>query len=186
MKWAIKLARTLHIYISLLGFLLFGFFALTGVMLTHENFGLDKARVSSKKLSFPRIEGESREALIERVRNSAGEGRALVSANGAGNEWEFTFAGPGKRITVNLRGDQMEVQGEDKGWAGTLGDLHRNADSGPLWKWVLDIGSVLLGLSSLSGVILIVTLPKRRALGLLAMAAGTILVLLVYAFGVPS
>lgn len=184
MKWAIKLARTLHIYLSLLGFLLFGFFALTGVMLTHDNFGLDKVRLSSKKLSFPRIDHETREALIERVRQQASEGRALVNANGAGNEWEFTFAGPGKRITANLRGTEMEIQGEDRGWAGILGDLHRNADSGKLWKWVLDIGSFLLALSSLSGLILILTLPKRRALGLLALAAGTVLVLAVYAFGI--
>ncbi len=51
MKHAVReVARwglTLHIYISMTGFLLVLFFAVTGLTLNHDNFGLDGPRVAT-------------------------------------------------------------------------------------------------------------------------------------------
>jgi hypothetical protein len=48
MKWS----RTLHIYISLVGFSLFLFFAATGIQLTHESFGMDEAKAADSQISI--------------------------------------------------------------------------------------------------------------------------------------
>ncbi len=183
---AVKWARTLHIYLSLIGFLLFVFFGVTGVLLNHDSFGLDRVQrtVVPVKLVVPK--GASREAVIEQVRQAHQIRQPITQVSGTADDFEATFASPGRRVQVNLRQGEGELTMESRGWAGVINDLHKGADSGKLWRWVLDIASVLLAASSVTGVILLLSLPKRRAWGLVTLAAGTIAVLAAYVFGAAA
>ena len=177
---AVKWARTLHIYLSLLGFLSFVFFGVTGVLLNHDSFGLDRVRRTVVPFRFPAPAGASRDAVLERIRQQQQIRLPLTQATGTVDDLELTFAGPGRRVQVTLRQGEGEVTTESRGWAGVINDLHKGADSGRLWRWVLDGSSVLLAASSITGVLLLLSLPKRRAWGLVTLAAGTVAMLALY------
>ncbi len=66
-----------------------------------------------------------------------------------------------------------------------MNDLHKGRDTGSTWKWLIDASAVLLSLVSLTGLMLIVFLYKRRTAGLSAAAIGLLLCLLLYRFVVP-
>lgn len=171
---AVKWARTLHIYLSLIGFLLFVFFGVTGVLLNHDSFGLDRVQRTAVpvKLSVP--PGSSREKVIEQVRQTYQIRQPITHVGGTADVLEVTFSSPGRRVQVNLRHGEGELTLESRGWAGVINDLHKGADSGRLWRAVLDVASMLLAASSVTGVILLLSLPKRRAWGLVTLAAGTV------------
>lgn len=183
---AVKLARTLHIYISLLGFLLFVFFGVTGVLLNHDSFGLDRVQRTVTAFRLTVAPGASRSAVIEQVREIHRIRLPATQASGTADDFEVTFAGPGRRVQVSLRRGEGEITTESRGWAGVINDLHKGADSGQWWRWVLDASSVLLAASSVTGVILLLSLPKRRAWGLVALAAGSVVVLAVYVVAVAA
>ena len=69
--------------------------------------------------------------------------------------------------------------------AAIANDLHKGRDTGAAWKLLIDVAAALLTLVSLSGLILIFFIHKHRAAGLLALAAGGLLLGLVYASFVP-
>jgi hypothetical protein len=66
-----------------------------------------------------------------------------------------------------------------------LNDLHKGRDSGTAWGVLIDISAVLMTLVSLSGMLLIFFLQKKRLSGLLAAAAGAVLCYLAYLAWVP-
>ncbi len=66
-----------------------------------------------------------------------------------------------------------------------LNDLHKGRDTGAAWSNVIDISAILMCLVSLSGLVLIFFLYKRRASGLMALAIGALLCFIVYTVWVP-
>ncbi len=176
-RGALKLARTVHIYISLLGFLMFLFFAVTGVMLNHDSFGWDVSRSNEFTVWLPHDvarNGDER-AVVQALRAATGISLGLSQYSAQAGDIEATFAGPGKRTqaVIEKRSGVARVTVEDRGATAMLGDLHKGAASGAVWKAILDAASVLLGISSLTGLVMILGLPKRRRLGILAAVAGT-------------
>jgi len=71
-RWLIKWARTLHVYLTLFGFMLMLFFAVTGFMLNHENWFLPTqtttGKIPAKLLGPP----EDRDGIIEILRDQFG------------------------------------------------------------------------------------------------------------------
>ena len=71
-RWLIKWARTLHVYLTLFGFMLMLFFAVTGFMLNHENWFLPTqtttGKIPCKLLGSP----EDRDAIIDLLRGEFG------------------------------------------------------------------------------------------------------------------
>lgn len=186
----VKWARTLHIYISLVGFFMFAFFAITGILLNHDSFGWDRMSTAT-----------SRSAIAKDIA-LAGKQNTVVGALQAAlqttlpatrfsahpEEIEVAFTGPGHRIQalVNRTSGSVEVTAETRGWAGVLADLHKGAETGAVWKFLLDLISVLLVLSSITGLIILLSLPNRRWLGLLTAALGTVVALVGYVVWVPK
>ena len=64
------------------------------------------------------------------------------------------------------------VRAESRGLMGLLGDLHKGSQTGRPWRWVLDAVSILLALGALSGLVLWMSLPRRRVAGIVALLAG--------------
>lgn len=187
---AVKLARTLHIYISLVGFLMFGFFAVTGVILNHDSFGWDQmsTATSSARIATGVARGGAQETVVAALRSATHISLPATRFNARPGDIEVSFSGPGQhtQALVNRANGEVELTIETRGWAGVLADLHKGAETGPVWKFLLDFVSVLLVLSSITGLIILLSLPNRRALGLLAAAIGTVAALAAYLIWVPK
>jgi hypothetical protein len=74
---------------------------------------------------------------------------------------------------------------ETRGGVGILNDLHKGTETGRAWRWIVDVTAVLIGFSALTGIVTLVSLPKRRTLGLVTTLAGAVAVLLIYWLYVP-
>ena len=163
---ALKWARTLHIYFSLLGLLMFVFFALTGIMLTHDSFGLDQVRSSMIQTTLPpaiTTTGDQA-AVVRHLRSSSGINLPVTAYTADPDQIEATFAGPGKRVQahINREDGSTELVFESRGIIGIIADLHKGAETGWIWRVIMDVVSVWLVLSTISGFFMLLLLPKRR------------------------
>jgi uncharacterized protein len=66
-----------------------------------------------------------------------------------------------------------------------LNDLHKGRDSGKGWGWLIDISADLLTLVSLTGLLMLLFLKKRRLSGLIITVVGVIICYMVYLIFVP-
>jgi hypothetical protein len=184
-----KWARTLHIYISLVGLLMFLFFAVTGIALNHDSFGFDKPQAITSRVQLPLavVKNGDQEAISKSLREAAHVHMPVSQYSAQPDEIDIAFAGPGKRVqaVIHPADGTADVTVESRGLAGILADLHKGAESGAVWRAVLDVISVMLGFSSLTGLIMLLALPKRQRLGLLAATAGTVVIVLIYVAWVP-
>ena len=71
------------------------------------------------------------------------------------------------------------------GWVAVLNDLHKGRDSGRGWSVVIDVSAVLLTLVSLTGLLLLFFVYKRRVSGLILAAAGGVVCWLAWVRYVP-
>jgi uncharacterized protein len=66
-----------------------------------------------------------------------------------------------------------------------LDDLHRGKDSGRAWSLIIDASALLLLIGSLTGILMWFTLPRRRKLGMISLAAGVAVCAVIYFVWVP-
>ena len=191
---ALHLTRTLHTYLSMLALVLFGFFSMTGFMLNHEElFGLDFSRRTSAQTTIPLdvLQPRDKLALVEYL-------RAHCAVRGAVQNFEFAdaatgeplhlvFKAPGSQteIDISLADGKGTLAIETRGLTALLTNLHRGKDTGPTWRLIIDGTSILLAFAALSGFFLWYSLPKRRVIGLVALACALALVLGIYFVMVP-
>ena len=184
-----KSLRTVHIYLSLPGLLLFAFFAVTGILLNHDFFGFDQPRTSSSRATLPLdvVRAGKQDAVIPALRSSFGLQLPMTRYSSDPDGMEAVFSAPGKRVQVIIDRDTGGVVAtfEWHGLAGALADLHKGAQSGWMWRAVMDITSVYMLISSLSGTLLMLSIPKHRRSGVLALCGGAVAVLIVYCVWVP-
>ena len=66
------------------------------------------------------------------------------------------------------------------GFVGIINDLHKGRDTGPIWSVVIDIAAILMTLVSLTGMILLLFIRRKRFSGLLMAALGLLIAYIVY------
>jgi hypothetical protein len=66
-----------------------------------------------------------------------------------------------------------------------LNDLHKGRDSGKGWSWLIDVSAGFLTLVSLSGLVMLFFLKKKRLSGLMMVIIGAVLCYLIYWLWVP-
>jgi hypothetical protein len=186
----VKAVRTLHIYLTMLALLVLLFFGTTGFMLNHsEWFGLEDVRTRTSQGSLPQrmIEEVDKLAIVEKLRADFGASGALESFEVEPEHLRVTFKRPGSRseATVLRRDGRMEMVTESHGMAAVLTDLHMGHGSGRAWRWVIDATSILLLVASLTGLTLWISLPRRRRVGLAALAVGLLVTVMTYVLFVP-
>jgi len=111
----------------------------------------------------------------------------VTQFNPSDDQIEIDFTGPSRRAQVFITRESGEVQAtfENRGFIGLMADLHKGAETGWAWRYVLDITSVWIALSSITGMIMLLALPKRRRLGLIITVVGALITLAAYAVYVP-
>ena len=185
-----KWSRLLHIYLSMLGLLAIVFFSITGIMLNHEEwFGFAEPRVSKHEGTLPAalLSGPDKLGIVEKLRKDFGATGALDSFDVRDDEFALVFKSPGRRTEAAItRADgHAEVSIETHGFAGRFVELHRGTEAGPAWRLVIDATAFLLLLSSLTGLLLWLLVPKWRPLGIVALVVCALVCVAVYLVFVP-
>ena len=192
-------ARWLHIYLSMAGLFVLLFFSVTGVTLNHpEWFGVGPEHTSEAEGTLePRwvkvLDSEnptravSKLEVVEHLRRAHGVRGALAGFTIDERECVVTFKGPGysadafiERGTGGYRLTQMS-----HGFLATINDLHKGRDTGPVWSAVIDLSAVLMILASLTGLVLLFSIKRRRLAGFVTALVGMALVMAVVYLLVP-
>ena len=187
-------SRWLHIYLSMVSFFILLFFAVTGLTLNHTewfadqqvtktfNGSLNKSWVSGKdSTTIARLE------IVEFVRKQHAIGGAVSEFTTDENQCAISFSGPGYSadVFVNKEDGSYEISETKTGLFGIINDLHKGRDSGNAWKWLIDISAILMTVVSLSGLVMLFFLKKKRLAGIILMIVGTLISLIVYLLWVP-
>jgi uncharacterized protein len=180
----------LHIYISMAGFTLVLLFAITGLTLNHEDFGLSQPKVTKSTIVLPAevLAHPSRSSVGGRLRDMLGVRSPITDYREDPDQIQVTFAAPGHRTIVTINRTQFTgvVESETRGLLGKLDDLHKGFDSGRAWYWIIDLAAVLLTLSALTGMVTLVSLRARRRSGFIVAALGVISIAALYLIWVPQ
>jgi uncharacterized protein len=183
------LARWLHIYLSMLSFALIFFFAVTGLTLNHaDKFG-DQVHTHQEKgqldvrwvkttdtLKIAKLE------IVEYLRSKHGIKAALSDFRIDDAQIGVSFKGPGFAADafIDRATGSYDLTRTSAGFVGLINDLHKGRDTGKIWSVVIDIAAILMTLVSLTGMILLLYIKRRRLSGLVLAALGLLVAYIVY------
>jgi len=188
-KRTAAVSRWLHIYLSMVSFAILLFFALTGLTLNHANWFADQVKTTVYKgkmkagwVNDPDTAKINKLQVVELLRNRHDIKGILNDFRIEDSEVSLSFKGPGYSADafISRETGEYELSETRMGLFAVLNDLHKGRDSGRSWGWIIDISAVLMSLVSLTGLILILFLKRKRSSGLLIMAVGLLLCLMIY------
>ncbi|MCC7054366.1 MAG: PepSY-associated TM helix domain-containing protein [Gemmatimonadaceae bacterium] len=171
----------LHVYVSLVNLVIVLFFAVTGVTLNHPDW-LATERTETLKGTLPATwhtaKGTDWLLVSEFLRTTHGVHGTVADRTEDDRQGALTFRAPGYTAAtfIDLSRGTYELTVSSQGAIGVLNDLHRGRDAGTVWAWLIDAVGVFLVLLSLAGFGLLFYLKKVRVPGLLALLAGSLIV----------
>jgi hypothetical protein len=200
-----KLARWLHIYLSMISLAVVLFFSVTGITLNHPDW-FGSAAESSRE-----AQGEIRRAwlhvpgpaaaepssdadrqvskleIVEHLRNTHAIHGALADFRVDDGECVVSFKGPGYNADafIDRETGQYRLTETYHGFIAVINDLHKGRDTGRVWSVVIDVSAVLMTVISLTGLILLFYLKLRRIPGVIVALIGTVIAFVLYRLGVP-
>ncbi|WP_020596030.1 PepSY-associated TM helix domain-containing protein [Spirosoma panaciterrae] len=187
-RWA-GLARWLHLYLSVVSFVLVLFFAVTGLTLNHADWFDDATKTTELKgkLNPSWVAGTdtasvNKLAIVEYLR-ATHQLKGMVSEFRIDDrECSLSFHGPGYSADAFVKrpDGSYEITETKMGVMAVLNDLHKGRDTGRGWAWVIDIAAVFMTLVSITGLALLLVLKKRRVSGLGWLVIGGIATGLAY------
>lgn len=180
----------LHIYLSMVGFVLTLLFAITGLTLNHQDFGFGEPALKTTQIDIPaELASNGGQALVAPwLKGNLSLSTPLSDYREDDQQIQATFAAPGHRtvVTINRSAHTAVVESEVRGLLGKLDDLHKGFDSGPVWFWIIDFSAVLLTLSALTGIVTLAGLRHRRGSGFALGGLGLATLALIYFMFVPQ
>jgi hypothetical protein len=184
------LARWLHIYLSMISFAIVFFFALTGLTLNHaDKFGDQVKSVQEKgRLDLNWVKGTdtakiAKLEIVEYLREKNNIKVALSDFRIDDSQIGVSFKGPGFAADafINRATGEYDLTKTSAGFVGIINDLHKGRDTGPLWSVFIDVAAILMTLVSLTGMLLLLLIKRKRISGLIVAALGLLLSYLIYA-----
>ena len=187
-----KVARWLHIYLSMVSFAVVLFFAVTGLTLNHPDWFSSAVKTRETKGSIDSsllhgAGGPEKDAIVRSIRAKEHLHGAVDEVRVDDSEVSFSYRAPGYSADVIVERDRgtYTVTEVRNGFVAVMNDLHKGRDSGKAWGWLIDASAILLTLVSFTGLVILWFIYKRRISGLLIAAAGSMLCFLVYKIFVP-
>jgi hypothetical protein len=187
--------RWLHIYLSMFGFTALLFFGATGVTLNHPTwFGSAndrveqlEGRVDTMWLTGGADAPVDKLAIVEFLRAQHGVKGAVAEFRVDEAECLVTFKGPGYSADafVERSTGHYDLTVSQLGAVALLNDLHKGRDSGTAWSVFIDAAALLMVVSAVTGLVLLLSLKRRRAAGLVTAVVGTIVLVAVFVWLVP-
>ena len=187
-------SRWLHVYLSMICFVLVLFFAVTGLTLNHADW-FDGKQVQKKSkgniplawVKTPDTAKIRKLEIVEFLRKNYSIKGYVSDFLIQDDQCSVSFKGPGYSADafINRKDGSFQLSELRLGLVAVLNDLHKGRDSGKGWGWVIDISAVFLTLVSLSGLVMLCFLKNRRLTGLVMAIMGGILCFIIYFFCVP-
>ncbi|TKC12643.1 peptidase [Pedobacter polaris] len=194
-KEVAKLSRWLHIYLSMVSFAIVLFFSVTGLTLNHPTwFGGDKqvetkhkGTLNVKWVNNPDTTKIAKLEIVEFLRKTYNVKGYVSEIRIDDSEVSVSLKGPAYSCDAFIDREKgtYEVSEIKMGLVAVMNDLHKGRDSGSGWSWIIDISAVFLILVSLSGLILLCFIKKRRVAGFITGVIGLVICYLIYAIFVP-
>jgi len=193
-KRTAAVSRWLHIYLSMVSFAIVLFFAVTGLTLNHADWFADQVKTTEHKgkmkaewVNTPDTAKINKLQVVDFLRNKHGIKGALADFRIEETEVSISFKGPGysSDAFIERENGTYELSETRMGLFAVMNDLHKGRDSGKAWAWVIDISAVFMALVSLTGLILILFLKRKRTSGLIIAAIGAVLGYVIYKIFVP-
>ena len=174
----------------MVSFAILFFFAVTGLTLNHQEWFANQQKTAQYKGTMDRhwLAGSVAQLqVVEYLRSHHNITKALNEFRVDDGQVSVSFKGPGYEASafIDRETGAYDLTETKMGLAAVLNDLHKGRDSGTAWKWLIDVSAVFMTFVSVTGIVLILFLQKRRYSGLLAGAAGVLLCLVIYLIWVP-
>ncbi len=173
--------RSTHVYVSMVAFVIIGFFGITGLLLNNPEWLGGTERVTTPvEGSLPESvrDGDEVEFLLvsEFLRSEHGIGGEVTNFDQIGNEASINYTGPAFGASFRFDVVTLTYTGQitEEGFVNALRDLHTGSDTNIAWSWVIDISAGLLVVVSLSGLGIQLLMRKRRQRALILLTLGTI------------
>jgi uncharacterized protein len=186
--------RWLHIYLSMFSFVILFFFALTGLTLNHTEWFASQQKSFTEKGAIDTVlmntndtQEVRRLEIVEFLRKTHGLKGALSDFIADENQLTIAFSGPAYSADIFIERETgaYEVTITQSGFFALINDLHKGRDSGKGWSILIDISAILMILVSITGLIMMFFLKKKRLAGFIIALIGAVLSYLVYIIWVP-
>lgn len=168
------------------------FFSFTGLTLNHPTwFGGDKQIVVKNRgqlnVSWVNTKEVAKLEIVEFLRKTYQVKGAVSEVRIDDYEVSISLKGPAYSCDVFITREDgtYEISEVKMGIMAVMNDLHKGRDSGKGWAWIIDISAVFLILVSLSGLILLCFIKKKRVFGIIMGAIGLLICYLFYLIFVP-
>ena len=190
-KFFARASRWLHIYVSMFSFVVVLFFSITGLTLNHAEYFQSSVKTSEQKGSLDSFWVNAPDALkiqklqvVEFFRNKYGVKGAVADFRIDESEISVSFKGPGYEADVFIERatGAYELTQTKAGLIGFLNDLHKGRDTGKTWFWIIDIAAILMIIISLTGLILLLYIKKKRWPGIVLGIIGFLILYVLYHF----
>ncbi|MDF2432014.1 MAG: uncharacterized protein JWP44_1645 [Mucilaginibacter sp.] len=188
-KRTAALSRWLHTYLSMISLVILLFFAVTGFTLNHADWFGNKPQVKkyngSMNLKWVNTKDTSavpKLDIVEFLRKTNGIKGAVNDFRIEDGDVSVSFNGPGYAadIYIDRSNGKYKITETRFGLVAVLNDLHKGRDAGKGWAIVIDIAAMFMIVISLTGIIMICFMNKKRLNGLLLALIGFIVVYLIY------
>ena len=194
-KEVAKLSRWLHIYLSMVSFAIVLFFSVTGLTLNHPSwFGGDKqietkhnGTLNVKWVNNPDTSKIAKLDIVEFLRKTHNVKGYVSEFRIDDSEVSVSLKGPAYSCDAFIDREKgtYELTEIRMGIVAVMNDLHKGRDSGSGWVWIIDVSAVFLILVSLSGLILLCFIKKKRVAGFITGFIGLLICYLIYVIFVP-
>jgi len=190
-KFFAKASRWLHIYVSMFSFVVVLFFSVTGVTLNHAEYFQSSVKTTEEKGSIDSTWVNTSDTLkiqklqiVEFFRSKYGVKGAVADFRIEESEISVSFKGPGYEADVFIERETgaYELTQTNAGVIGFFNDLHKGRDTGRTWFWVIDVAAILMVVISLTGLILLLYIKKKRWPGILIGIVGLAVLYFLYHF----
>ena len=174
-------SRWLHIYLSMFSFVIVLFFSVTGLTLNHLDWFPEKevlneldGRLNPAWVNATDTAKVKKLEIIEFLRASHQVKGQLNDFRIDESECSISFQGPGYTadVFVDRTKGSYHLSERSLGVIAWANDLHKGRDTGQGWKWVIDFSAIFMTVISLTGLILLLFIKKKRANGLLWLVLG--------------
>jgi hypothetical protein len=178
----------------MVSFTLVFFFAATGLTLNHPDWfaSVQKTAVlhgvaDKALLHTQNADGADKLGLVEMLRSHDHAQGAVSDFRADDSQVSISFRAPGYTADAFIDRDtgKYDITIVRDSFVAVINDLHKGRDSGKTWSLFIDVSAVLLILVSLTGVVLMWFIHKRRKSGYLLAALGTIAFFVLWRFFVP-
>ena len=82
-------------------------------------------------------------------------------------------------LAIDLDSGQVEYERTDRGWISWLNDLHKGRNTGPAWRWFIDVFALACLVFSISGLWLLFRHARQRDLTWPMVGLGALVPLLI-------